>query len=149
MALVGTELISGDVREEAVIGLTDESEWPFHDVHMATAASRLDDPSLVTDLQAELGLTVDPDAVSIARERKSGDGVLVVWAEAASGAQAAALVNAVADEMVAGDDLPLFVVDRANGRAEPVGRASALGAGALVGLLIGLVAAPRRRVDRA
>lgn len=148
IAATGTELVGGEVRERATIGLTEESEWPFHDVHLAATASQLDDASLVTDVQAELGLPLDPDAVSLDRERRTGDGVLVVRADAATGAQAAALVNAVADKMVTGANLPVFVADRADGRAQRVGAASALAAGALVGLLVGLVAVPRRRVSR-
>lgn len=148
IALVGSEISYGDVQEQAVIGLTAESEWPFHDVHLSTAAARLGDPTLVTTIQAELGLDADADAVSLDRERRPGEGVLVVTARAGSGDDAASLANAVAEEMATGPDLPLTLVDPADGNAEVVGRASAVGAGALVGLLVGLVAAPLRRSSR-
>ena len=50
--------------------------------------------------------------------------------------------------MATGEDLPLQVVDPADGNAEIVDQASTTGAGALVGLLVGLVAAPWRRSSR-
>ncbi len=141
-AVIVTSLLDRGQWEQAVIGLTTESEWPLHDVHLATTAGQLDDAELVRDVQAGLDLS-DPDDTTVAldRQRQDGTGVVVVSARANTSVDAAALANAVAEEMVARvqPDTPVRLVDRADGTSQGASDAAVGASGALVGLMIGLV----------
>lgn len=138
-AVLVTTAIDRGRWEQAVIGLTSESEWPMHDVHLATAAGQLDDPDLVAGVLSSRGLG-DDVVVSLDRERQSGNGTLTISARASSPDTAAEVANAVAEQVVASvpDDTPIRLVDRAN--ASPTASLTAIaGSGGFVGLLIGLV----------
>lgn len=137
-----TRLLDRGQWEQAVIGLTSESEWPMHDVHLATTAGQLDDPDLVRSVQATLGLADHDDVdVELDHQRQGGSGVLIVSAHADNAVDAAAVANAVAEEMVARvpAGTPVRLVDRADGSERRSSIIAVMASGALVGLLIGLV----------
>ncbi len=141
-AVVVTSLVDRGQWEQAVIGLTSESEWPMHDVHLATVAGQLDDPDLVLGVQAEVGLA-DSDDISVVldRQRQAGSGVVIVSAHADNATDAAAMANAVAEEMVerVQPNTPVRLVDRADGNEQTASTSAVLVSGALVGLIIGLI----------
>lgn len=140
-ALAASAVLDRDRYEQSVIGLTQESEWPLHDVHLATAAGQLDDGTLVEAAQQELGFRLDPTDVTLDGERQDGNGILRVTARAPTPAEAAMLANTVADAIVAEvpPDTPVVVVDRADGTT-PAGSPWTIGgAGAAMGFVLGLV----------
>jgi hypothetical protein len=143
-ALVVSAVLDRDRYEQAVIGLTQASEWPFHDVHLATAAGQLDDGSLVEMAQRELGLPLDPEDVALDGERQDGTGILRITARAPTSSEAALLANTVADAVidVVPPDTPVQVVDRADGRAPSASRLAIGGAGAAMGFVLGVVLWP-------
>lgn len=141
-AVTVTSLIDRGRWEQAVIGLTAESEWPLHDVHLATAAGQLDDPQFVRDVQREQGLaSADDIVVQVDRQRQAGNGTLTISARADSSADAATMANAVAAAVVSSvpADTPIRLVDQADVDPTTASVASIAGSGALVGLLIGIV----------
>jgi hypothetical protein len=137
---VGT-VVDRDRYEQAVIGLTPDSEWPFHDVNLATAASQLDDGTLVEEAQRTLGLPVDPADVTLDGQRQDDSGILRITARAPTPREAAALANAVADAIADAvpPETPVRVVDRADGRNIAASPWAVAGAGAVMGLMLGLV----------
>lgn len=141
-AVLATNLIDRGHWEQAVICLTTESEWPFHDVHLATAAGQLDDPSLVAEVRAAQGISADEDIiVELDGRRQSGNGTLTISARADSSATAAVMANAVAEAVLDAvpADTPIRLVDRADEDTVVSTATSVAGSGALVGLLIGIV----------
>lgn len=146
--IVATNVINRGMWEQATIGLTSESAWPLHDVHLATTAGALDDPGLVASIRLDLELG-DDAWVELDRQRQAGNGVVTVAARASNAADAAALANAVAEEMVARvrPETPVRVVDRADGTQVRSTNKAIAGSGALIGFLVGLVVweAPGRR----
>lgn len=146
--VIATSVINRGAWEQATIGLTSESEWPLHDVHLATTAGALDDPELVRSIQLDLGLS-DNTVVELDRQRQAGNGVVTVAARASNAVDAAALANAVAEEMVARvrSETPVRLVDRADGTQVRSTNAAIAGSSALIGLLVGLIVweAPGRR----
>jgi len=140
-AVTVSAIIDRDRYEQAAIGLTQDSEWPFHDVHLASAAGQLDDGSLVEEAQRDLGLPLDPGDVTLDGQRQEGNGVLRITARAPTSSEAALLANTVADAVVEAvpEDTPVQVIDRADGRSPASSWWTIGGIGAVMGFILGLV----------
>ena len=140
-SLAVSSTLDRDRYEQAVIGLTQDSEWPKHEIHLATAAGQLDDGSLVETAQRDLALPIDPAAVTLDGERQDINGILRITARASSPAEAASLANAVAEAMVAAvpPGTPVRVIDRADGHSPADSPWTIGGTGAVMGFVLGLV----------
>ncbi len=150
-AVIVTNVLDRGRWEQARIGLTEQSEWPMHDVHLATTAGQLDDTALVPGVQAELGLAGRDDIwVELDHQRQDGSGVVVVSGHADKARDAALVANAVAELMVerVQPDTPVRVVDRADGTDRSSSTIAVLAAGSLAGLMIGLVVWPSPESNR-
>lgn len=146
-ALLATVLIdqlpsSEDAR--ATIGLTQASEWPFHDSWLASTMGVLDDGSIVSDARTELGLSDDATVVVLNQSDSGSPSTITITASASTSIRAADLANAVAEGMLEAvpSDAPVTLADRADAQpAEDRTRDAAL-AGAFVGLIGGLAMIP-------
>jgi hypothetical protein len=129
-------------RTEAVVGLTSESEWPFHDSWMALVAGTLDGGTIVAEAQEQLGIDPSTSRVETEPNNSSARSTLTVTVTAGSDGEAVALANEVVEQMVvAAGAAPVAVLDRADLPTPPPRRSTAL-AGAFVGLLGGVALVP-------
>ena len=143
IAPIAADQLDTTRHAEATIGLTQDSEWPFHDSWLALTVGTLDDGSILAEGQAALGLSDSNSEIDVTGNSNGTRSTLTIEATAPTGEEAADLANFVAESMVIATpaEAPVTVLDRADIPAEP-SRTNAAVAGGLIGLLVGLALIP-------